>query len=110
VEALFESVTGARHLLFSKWCVSCELKVTNGSDSSLQNRLSHLILGGDALRTSATCGGDTVGLYCIYLGTDEVQFRRPYHQIVGFVGRVMLGIPEKCTYHLCEVLIIWGYF
>lgn len=53
-EAFFESAAGAWRLLFIKWCVPGELKVTGGFNSSsgmeLLSILSILlwILGGDA--------------------------------------------------------------
>jgi hypothetical protein len=53
-EAFFDSAVGAWRLLFIKWCVPGELKVTGGFDSSsgmeLLSILSILlwILGGDA--------------------------------------------------------------
>ncbi|KAK1661871.1 hypothetical protein QYE76_050030 [Lolium multiflorum] len=68
-EAFFESAAGARRLLFIKWCVPGDLKVTSGFDSSSKMERSSILLqflGGDALRTSAIGGGGTQGPDCFF--------------------------------------------
>jgi hypothetical protein len=42
-EAFFESAAGARRLLFTKWCVPSELKVTSGFDSSSEMDLLSIL-------------------------------------------------------------------
>jgi hypothetical protein len=66
-EAFFESAAGARCLLFIKWFVPGDQKVTSGFDSSSKMELSSILLrflGADALRTPATGGGGTQGPDC----------------------------------------------
>jgi hypothetical protein len=63
-EAFIDAAAGARRLLFIKWSVPGDLKVTSGIVFSSEMELSSTllrILGGDAMRAPAIGGGGIQG-------------------------------------------------